>query len=290
MGLPILRLPVVALKVLLDYLNNVEFCENFIVPIHFEALENFQWFGRRRRNLKIGELVVPVVTIRENDGVEKIRTFWNTKADGMIVFMDYFKNNLNLPIEQLNFARDRLRAIRTIVTHINTTQTVVRNVLVERNPRLRDDDFEFILRNVSAVEKFSSYLELFRDFNFDGSIRAKSIEIRNGHWFTLQNLLRSTENEKISVRGPNFEKNELRRFLREWRSGRFPLLKEVNLATNVSYKDVTRDLFKRRDKCDNNSGRRVEAFRGNGNSYGTVYPDESGQGFFRMRFYNSRLL
>ncbi|CAL2028363.1 unnamed protein product [Caenorhabditis brenneri] len=363
MGVPILRLPVVALKVLLDYMNNVELatvsisskradwilkacgkknvsffnlegseirylrkftiltlflleskrqgalpewnielccsvgsdlhisisCKNFIVPIHFEALENIGRFEGVRSNLKIGESSVPVVTTREYDGVETMRTFWNTKTHGMIVLMDYFKNDFNLPIEELKFAGNS-NDIRTVINHINSTQTIVRNVLVERYSRLLDEDFEFILNNVSAQEEFFSHWESTQNFKFKGKIRAKRIVIWNGRWFTLQALLRSTENEEISVDGRNFNRDPLRRFLRKWKSGRFPILKEVDLATRVSYKDATKGLLKRWDKCEDTFGRQVVAFRGHGDSYGTVYPDESGQGFFRMLFHNDGLL
>ncbi|CAL2028361.1 unnamed protein product [Caenorhabditis brenneri] len=342
MGLPILRLPVVALKVLLDYMNNVELvtvsqlskradwflracgkkkvsffdlegseirylrkitilelflqenkrqgvlpewsfelfcsvgfdlhisisCENFIVPIHFEALENIGRFGRRRRNLKIGELVVPVVTTRENDGVEKIRTFWNTKADGMIVLMDYFNNNFNLSIDELKFSGST-NGIRQIVNHIKSNQMVVNNVQVYPSPS--ENDFGSIVENVSATESFFSHLNLSQNFKYCKAIHAKEIKIRLGHWFTIQSLIASTESEVIDVRGSDYTKEELRLFLSEWKAGKLPKLKKVTLNTKVPARDVIVGFERWEGRCRECGWQtHVVKIKGHRNSYGCV--------------------
>ncbi|CAL2028351.1 unnamed protein product [Caenorhabditis brenneri] len=384
MGFPILKLPVVALKVLVDQLNDVELvavsliskradwflevcgkksvsffnlesykirslhqiqilelflleinrrgelprwhfelccsvgsdqlisisCNTFDVRIYFGALEDIEKFAGVRRNLKIGELLVPVVATREY-GAEKIRIFWNTKTNGMIALMDYFKDTFNVPIELLKFTGGDTKAIKRVVNHLNSTQTVVKNVRVDSNIAISEDDFEWILKNVSATEKFSSYLEFGWNFTYNGKIRAKNIYIENGRWFTLRNLLSTNENEKISVHRSDFQRYELREFLRQWKIGKFPILKEVNLATNVSFMDMTSGIKKRLDKCEDTFGRQVVAFRGHGDSYGIVsptrnnhryntggrgiqafdvhdiaYPDQSGYGYFCMCVHN----
>ncbi|CAL2028346.1 unnamed protein product [Caenorhabditis brenneri] len=352
MGVPILRLPVIALKVLLDYMNNVEIvtvsllsrradwflkacgkqnvsffnlpdyeirsgfrilalfllerrrqgkipewnfelrcfvvlnlsisirCRKFTIEVYFENLEDIEKFEGTRRSLKMGGSLVPVVI--ENG----IRTFWNSKADGMIVLMDYFKTDSNLSIERLELSGWDEEAIRTIVNHINSSQAVVKSVLVKCYPTLSEQVFKFILENILATESFSSYLSSSWNFQIDGTLRAKNIEVRFGRWYTLDNLLMSTESEKIYVHGSNYTEEELRRFLREWESGKFPKLKEVKLATKVSYLDVTRRFEKRPDKCSEKWGHPLEAFRGHGDFYFTVDPSESKHGYFHMRVHN----
>ncbi|EGT35256.1 hypothetical protein CAEBREN_20268 [Caenorhabditis brenneri] len=264
-------------------------CEHFFFRIRFEILDDIEKFVGIRRRLKIGESFVPLV-ITNDDGVKKTRTFWSSETDGMIAFMNFFKNKFNLPIQQLKFAGNRSRDIRTIVTQINSTQTVVKNVLVSVHPPLSADDFDFVLKNVSATENLSSHLILSQDFKFIGKIRAKIIKIHYGHWFTLENLAINTENEEIYVNGSDYLREELRSFLKEWVSGRLPKLKEVKLATRVCCLDVTRGFSKRRVKCQNDSGRTVEAVLGHGDSYGIVDLADRGQGYFRMKFYNGGLL
>ncbi|EGT35171.1 hypothetical protein CAEBREN_06179 [Caenorhabditis brenneri] len=357
MGFPILKIPVVALKVLLDHLNNVELltvsllskradwilmacgkknvsffnlpdseinglckiaileffllesrrrgklpywnfvfccsvssdqhieirCIHFNLQIYFETLEDIEKFGGIKRNLKIGDSFVPVGVTQEKDEVEKIRAFWNTKTHGMIVFMDFFKTNLNLPIQKLSFAGEDSRAIRAVVKHINSTQTVVENALVCVYPPVSEDDFKFILRNVSVTGEFPSQLTLSRNFRFNEKIRAKNIQIRFGHWFTLQNLLKCNENETIHVRGSKFTAQELRTFLKEWQSYKFPKLENVSLTTEESAFDVTKYFEIRKDKSNNTSGRQVQVIRGPGDSYGAVYSIE---GFFQMSVHN----
>ncbi|CAL2028359.1 unnamed protein product [Caenorhabditis brenneri] len=255
-------------------------CRNFTVPIYFKNLGIINRFERIRRNLKIGDSFFPVVVIRRADGVEEIHTFWNAEADGMIVFMDYFKKNFNLSIEELKLAGND--SIRTVIDHLNSTQTLVKNVRVEYGPPLSQDDFGFILANISATESFSTRLDL-RIFKYYGKIRAKNVNIENGHWFTLPNLLRCTENEEIYVRGSNFRRLEFRTFLGKWKRGEFPKLKKVNVATQSRYVDVTGGFKKRRDKCVDTWGNRVEAIEGPGNSYGVVY---HAKGYFCMEVHN----
>ncbi|EGT35156.1 hypothetical protein CAEBREN_06006 [Caenorhabditis brenneri] len=354
MGVPILRLPVVALKVLVDHFNDVELvvvfllskradwflkvcgkknvsffnlsdseirrfrvfvilellllesrrqgklpewhfklrcsvsngldisisCKHFTVSIHFEALENIERFEGARRNLKIGDSFVPVVTTGENDGVEEIHTFWNTDTYGMIVFMDYFKNNFNLSIEQLNFATNRSRAIRTIVTHINSTQTVVKNVLVGCSPPISEDDFKFVLENVSATDYFVSGLTLSQNFKFNGTIRSKIIDIMNARWFTIQNVLESVESQEIHVYG-NYTKDELRTFLEEWKAGKLPKLKELTLGTKESPLYVIEGYERWEGRCIQCESERSYSIKikGLGGCHGCVYTEDR-KGYF----------
>ncbi|CAL2028342.1 unnamed protein product [Caenorhabditis brenneri] len=352
MSFPILRLPFVALKVVLDHLNNVELvtvsllskrgdwflkasgkknvtffdlpeseirdlrnieildlfllecrrqeelpewdfefycsvrsqlqlsisCRNFLVPIYFEVLGDVDsWalekkLGRIRRNLKIGESIVPAVT-NNVYGVERIRTFWNRKTDGMIVFLDYFKNKFNLPIEELGFAGKDTRIIKTLVDHINSTQKVVRKV--NCFPSLSVDEFKFILENVSSTENLSSLMELSHDFKFNGKIRSKNLDIENGHWFSLKNILES-ENEVIYVNGSNYTKEELKTFLKEWKAGKLPKLKEVVLATRMSAWDVIEGYERWEGRCREceNWPRNVITIKGHGDCHGGVHTSE----------------
>ncbi|EGT36857.1 hypothetical protein CAEBREN_15949 [Caenorhabditis brenneri] len=355
MGVPILRLPVVALKVLVDHFNDVELvivsslskradwfpkacgkknvsffnlsdseirrlrnfvilelfllesrrqkelpewnfklrcsvsngldisisCEHFTVSIHFEALENIERFEGARRNLKIGDSFVPVVTTGENDGGEEFHTFWNTSTYGMIVFMDYFKNNFNLSIEQLNFATNRSRAIRTIVTHINSTQTVVKNVLVGCSPPISEDDFKFVLENVSATDYFVSGLTLSQNFKFNGTIRSKIIDIMNARWFTIQNVLESVESQEIHVYGANYTKEELRTFLEEWKAGKLPKLKELTLGTKEPPLYVIEGYERWEGRCNQCESERSYStkIKGHDGCHGCVYTEDR-KGYF----------
>ncbi|CAL2028344.1 unnamed protein product [Caenorhabditis brenneri] len=267
----------------------------FNVSIYLENLEIIESFEGINRNLKIGESLVPFVIVPKSwfTGPEKIHIFWSNKTHGMISSIDYFKDILNLSNIELVLEGGDSTTLRTIVNHINSTQTVVRNVEVGVDPQLSDDDFNFILKNVSASKKLYSKSKLSRNFKFNGSIRAKIIKIRNAHWFTLKNLLTSNENEEISVDGSNLKTEDLRKFLREWKSGKFPKLKKVELETKVScmsYLDVTSGLEKRKDKCDYSSRRRpVIAIKGQGDVYGIVDPDENFGGYFRMSVHNHRI-
>ncbi|CAL2028364.1 unnamed protein product [Caenorhabditis brenneri] len=356
MGVPILRLPVVALKVLVDHFNDVELvvvfllskradwflkvcgkknvsffnlsdseirrfrvfvilelfllesrrqgklpewnfklrcsvsngldisfsCKHFTVSIHFEALENIERFEGARRNLKIGESLVPVVTTGENNDVEEIHTFWSTNTYGMIVFMEYFKNNFNLSIEQLNFGTNRSRAIRTIVTHLNTTHTVVKNVLVGCSPPISEDDFKFVLENVSATDYFVSGLTLSQNFKFNGTIRSKIIDIMNARWFTIQNVLESVESQEILVYGANYTKDELRTFLEGWKAGKLPKLKELRLCTKESplYVIEGYERFEGRCRqCETAENIQFITIKGLGGFHGCVYTEDR-KGYF----------
>ncbi|EGT36834.1 hypothetical protein CAEBREN_26217 [Caenorhabditis brenneri] len=107
-------------------------CNNYyttsIVPIYFDIIENIEQFDGDRRSLKIGESSVPVVITKENDGRDKIRTFWSRGIDGMMEVMDYFMKTFNLPFEELKFASKDTGAIRTVCNHIHSNQIVVKTV------------------------------------------------------------------------------------------------------------------------------------------------------------------
>ncbi|CAL2028348.1 unnamed protein product [Caenorhabditis brenneri] len=353
MGVPILKIPFVALKILLDYMNNVELvtvslvsrranwflkacekknvsffnlehseirglcrfrilqlfllqsrkqgelpkwdfeircsvgsnfspdilqisCDTFFVVIYFDNLKNFKKVEVIQRNLKIGEFFVPVVIVPNG-----IHAFWEDETNGLIQILSYLKTNLNLSIEHLNVPGRDAGVTERVVKHISSTQTVVKNLLVERYARLPDENFEFVLKNVSATETFSSYLSVSRNFKFDGRIRAKRILIWNGLWFTIQSLLRSTESEVIHVNGSDYTKEELRTFLSEWKTGRFPNLKKLHVNTKVNVLDVIDGFERREDKCENR-GWWIVAIKGNGRSYGIFDPAETKFGDFKM--------
>ncbi|CAL2028358.1 unnamed protein product [Caenorhabditis brenneri] len=228
-------------------------CNNYyttsIVPIYFDTIENIETFNGDRRSLKIGESLVPVVISKENDGRDQIRTFWSSEADGMMELMDYFMKTFNLPLEELKFASKDTGAIRTVCNHIHSNQIVVRTVQVRSFPQIPDDDFKLILKNVSATERFSSRMKTSKTFVFDGKIHAKDIEIQNGHWFTLRNLLMCTESELIQVKGSGYTKEEYRTVLSEWKAEKFPKLKKLKLGTIASLWDVTEGFETREGGC-----------------------------------------
>ncbi|EGT32680.1 hypothetical protein CAEBREN_02475 [Caenorhabditis brenneri] len=177
--------------------------------------------------------------------------------------MDYLKNSFNLSNTDLVLNGDYSTTVRAIVNHINSTQTLVSNVEVGFDPQLSDDDFKFILQNVSATE------------NFFQIQRIDSCEKRRN----FRNLLTSDDNEEIYVDGSNSKTEDLKRFLKEWKSGKFPKLKKVALETKVTcmnYLDVTNGSKRMRDKCDYSYRRReMVAIKGQGNLYGIVNPDEN---------------
>ncbi|CAL2028349.1 unnamed protein product [Caenorhabditis brenneri] len=285
MGFPILKLPVVALKVLVDHFNNVELvivsllsrraawflkacgkknvsffnlpateikglrrfrklqlflleskrqgelpdwnfelrcflgripapqllqlsCNTFNIPIYTDNFRNIKIVKGVRRILKIGKSLVCVVIVPNG-----IHTFWENKTDGLIQLLGYFKTEFYLSIERLELLGEDIEAMERVINHINSSQTIVKNVLVERSPQLPDYFGEFILENLSATEKFSFQSKLGEAFEFYGGICAKTIEIRFGHWFTIENILMSNESEVIDVKGSNYTEQELRLFL-----------------------------------------------------------------------------
>ncbi|CAL2048246.1 unnamed protein product [Caenorhabditis brenneri] len=169
--------------------------------------------------------------------------------------MDYLKSSFNLSNTELVLNGDDPTTVRADVNHINSTQTLVSNVEVGFVPPLSDDDFKFILQNVSATE------------NFFQIQRIDSCEKRRN----LQNLLTSNDNEEIYVDGSNSKTEDLKRFLKEWKSGKLPKLKKVALETKVTcvnYLDVTNGSERKRDKYDYSSWRRpVVTIKGQGDVY-----------------------
>ncbi|EGT35200.1 hypothetical protein CAEBREN_25362 [Caenorhabditis brenneri] len=249
-------------------------CTHFCIEIYIETLYDMRKFAGIRKSLKIGDSLIPVVVTRGYVGVERIRAFAKSNTDGMIVFIDYFKKRFNFSIEKLELAERNAESIKTVVNYLNSTQAVVRNV--ECYPPLSEKDFILILRNVSATEKFSSYLKLSWNFKFKETIRAKNIEIRLGHWFTIENLLMSNESEVIHVSGSDYTKKELRWFLKKWREGKLPKLKEVILATKVSCWDALEGCERWEGacrKCDGWPGS-VVIIKGHGDSHGCFHASD----------------
>ncbi|CAL2028340.1 unnamed protein product [Caenorhabditis brenneri] len=237
-------------------------CRYYTVRLYFENLEDIEKFAGIRRNLKVGESLVPVVLTKEG-------------SHGMMAFIDYLKNSFNLSNIELVFDGNDPTAVRTVVNHISSTQTLVRKIEVGYGPRLSDDDFKFIVQNVTATECFTSQLGLSKHFKFNG---------------TICNLLISNEKEDIFVDGSNYTTEDLRKFLKEWQSGKFPKLKLVRLNTNVTwrnYLDVTKGFERRIDKCDySNRKRPVVAIKGQGDFYCIINPDNNSHGCFHMSVHN----
>ncbi|EGT36901.1 hypothetical protein CAEBREN_24252 [Caenorhabditis brenneri] len=319
MGFPILKLPVVALKVLVDHLNDVELlqlflleckrqgglpewnfnlrcrmegryeqllricCNVFDVPIYFDNLRKYDKPEGFKKYLKIGELLVPVYIFYST----LVFTVWESKIDGLIQLLGYFETQLNLPIEHLKLPGKDIEAMERVVKHINSTQTVVKNVLVERYPQLPDYCGEFILENVSATEKLCFNSKLGQEFEFYEGIRAKTIKIRFGHWFTIESLLRSNESEVIHVKGSNYAREELRWFLSQWKAGKLPKLKEVTLSTRVSARDVTGGFERWVERCGKCgfSDISIISIKGYGGFHGSV---DASRGCFHMTIHSNK--
>ncbi|EGT36847.1 hypothetical protein CAEBREN_03667 [Caenorhabditis brenneri] len=226
-------------------------CTHFHVRVFIESIENIRKTVGIVRKLKIGESFVPVVTVEYGEE-PKILTFWNDKAAGMNSIMDCFKSNFDFMITELFIDGIDSETLRPVVNHINSTHILVINVQVGSFfSSLLDDDFKFILKNVSAIENFVCQLDLTQNFEYDGNILAKRVRINTGNWFKLHNILMSTENEEIFAYGTNFTKKDVQKFLKEWKAGKFPKLKELRLDT----------------KCRNETVK----IKGRGNTYGQVH-------------------
>ncbi|CAL2028352.1 unnamed protein product [Caenorhabditis brenneri] len=214
------------------------------------SIENIERTVGIVRKLKIGDSVVPVVTVEYGEE-PKILTYWDDKATGMNSIMDCFKSMFDFKINDLFIDGIDSETLRPVVNHINSTQILVIYVQVGPAPMLSDDDFKFILKNVSAIECFVSYFDLPQNFEYDGNILAKRVRICTGNWFKLHNLLMSTENESIFAYGTNYTKKDVQTFLKEWKAGKFPKLKELILGT-----EYRNDAVK---------------IKGRGNNYGRVH-------------------
>ncbi|CAL2051991.1 unnamed protein product [Caenorhabditis brenneri] len=292
MGFPILRLPFLALKVVMNHLNdvglvtvsllskkadrflkacgkkNVSFFnlnrpeirvlrDIVIILIDITSVESIEKCAGIKKNLKIGDSVVPFVITKDNEGAEAIHYILSSENDGLKTIFEYFKNHFNAKVEELNLSGKDPSVMRTVVNHIHSTQTVVKNVTmgsINRRKKpivylpISGDDFEFILKNVSATERFSFHWKPCPNFKFEGTISAKNINIENGDWCTIQNLI-AIENEVIHVDGSEYTKEELRTFLNEWKAGKLPELKGVMLATEVPARDVIEGYERSEREC-----------------------------------------
>ncbi|CAL2028343.1 unnamed protein product [Caenorhabditis brenneri] len=356
MGFPILKLPFLALKVLVDYLNNVELvkvsltskrakwflkacgkknvsffkfsdteirdlcdfdklellllesrregklpdwgfklccyvsndlrisisCKKFTIPIYFKTFGDCDMWGLMgvRKNLKIGKWLVRVEILQN-----EIHTLRKDKTDGFIRLLNYFKNNFNLSIDELEFSGST-NDIRKIVNQIKFNQIVVNNVQVY--PSLSENNVELIVENVSATESFYSHLKLSQNFKYCEAIRAKGIKILLGHWFTIQSLIASTESEVIDVRGSDYTKEELRLFLSEWKAGKLPKLKRVTLNTKVSAQDVIVGFERWGGRCGKCGFWDISiiSIKGHGNFHGSV--DTSYSDRFHMTIHDNQ--
>ncbi|EGT31639.1 hypothetical protein CAEBREN_13707 [Caenorhabditis brenneri] len=244
-------------------------CNHFIIPIYMSNEEKIDKFARITKILKVGDLLVPLVITKDNEGDEAIHYILSSENDGLKTIFDCFKNKFNSKIEELNLSGTNSRAIKTVCGHIHSTQTVVRNISIEVQPPISGDDFEFILKNVSATERFSSHWEPSPNFKFEGTIGAKNINIENGDWCTIQNLI-AIENEVIHVNGSEYTKEELKTFLNEWKAGKLPKLKRAVLATEVPAWDVLEEYDRWEGECAKcvRRPRHVIAIKGPGGCHG----------------------
>ncbi|CAL2050977.1 unnamed protein product [Caenorhabditis brenneri] len=199
----------------------------FHLEVHFESLQDINEIGGHRKELKIGDRFVP--TIVSEDRCD-IYTFWEDKTDGLIFVTEYFSKHFHVELDQVSIDTSESATssadLRKFVD--SWAQATVQNVSVEL---VADEDYKYILRNLSATDQFDAHSETKRNFKFSGMIQAKSISIENGHWFTQRHLMNSVNYKEILMSEKKFSKAILIRFLEKWVAGKYPKLKKLRVGT-----------------------------------------------------------
>ncbi|CAL2048846.1 unnamed protein product [Caenorhabditis brenneri] len=265
-------------------LKNID--KNFRAPIEVDSIDNIDSYVGVRKNLKIRDNFVPIIITNE----KKVVSFWDSKTDGLIFVLQYFAERFGMTIGYLELRNDgspsysdNLRSIIRACSEISIKNVFVAHGKDDQDGRklaLSADDYKFVMENLTATGTFKTVLKTSKNFKFDGVIKAKKIEIENGHWFNIKHLLEWDDYKKLEVKGKNFTVKELRMFLEKWVAGGFPKLKQLTLETKQMLDKVTDGFAQRTDiQVPVRLRTTVIRIKGPGERYATVWPGLSNPGF-----------
>ncbi|CAL2047603.1 unnamed protein product [Caenorhabditis brenneri] len=263
------------------YLKNWN--QNFRVSMKIDSIENIDSYVGVRKNLKIRDKYVPIIITND----EKLVSFWDSKANGLILVLQYLAERIGLTIGYLKLRNDgspsysdNLRSIIRACSQISIEYlSVGYGHKDKRKHALSADDYRFVMENLKATCIFWALSKSSKKFKFNGTIKAKSIKIENGHWFKMKHLLEWDDYEKLEVKGKNFTAKELRKFLEKWVAGGFPKLKDLKLECEEVFDEVTKGFEKRTD-IQAAPGRIMKAvIKGPGESYALIWSYSWGTAF-----------
>ncbi|CAL2028338.1 unnamed protein product [Caenorhabditis brenneri] len=230
-------------------LSSPYFINNFEFSIEIDLFKNIDSYSGVRKNLMIGDYHVPIMITNRN----KLISFWNNKATGLISVLQFFSEAYGLPVRSLNISgcespnnSDYSTNLRRIVRACSQLDIRRAYVVYHSNYEyISEIDYTFILENIAVNGAFRGYCKTSDNFQFNKTINAKSISIRYGHWFKIENLLSCKRNDYISVDGSKFTKNEVQTFLRQWKAKEFPELKSLNIDTRMRAPSAAIQGFRR---------------------------------------------
>ncbi|CAL2028353.1 unnamed protein product [Caenorhabditis brenneri] len=195
--------------------------DDLLFTMIIDSLNNIQKYTGDQRNLKIEDNRVPTVVIDMWDFV----SFWDDKSTGLISVLQYFGEKFGLPIRNLNisddgsrkFSNDLRRTLRSCsqITVDNVTVAYASYYRTKNKLAIAEDNYKFIMENIPVTDTFKAHSRISENFKFDGSIRAKSISVKYGHWFNHKHLLGWVDYENLDVEGKKFTAMELRTFMRK---------------------------------------------------------------------------
>ncbi|EGT35226.1 hypothetical protein CAEBREN_11203 [Caenorhabditis brenneri] len=203
--------------------------------MHIDSITKIDSYDGIRRNMKIGEDIVPFVFYHEDGYIDELTAFFDDKTEGFLSILEYFKNHLNISVSSLDIHGDNgpefSKTMRDVIH--SCSQMAVSKTVEESEQPLSEQDFNFILK---SFETFYSETEEKLEFHLE--IDSDSITVRNGSWFQLDHLLVGCQKyEEIHVTESKLTESDMKTFLTQWKDGKFPKLK------NVSVKTVMTDSF-----------------------------------------------
>ncbi|CAL2050975.1 unnamed protein product [Caenorhabditis brenneri] len=203
----------------------------FSVQIYVEALGNSRQYKGKRRNMTIGDDLVPTVFVKDS---RKLVAFWENRLHALTALLDLLINKCNVTIQDFDVDgsedEDFSETLRTIVGFCSPTQ--LQSADIGREKCLTDEDTLFVLTHLTATKFFSIHSNTKKNFKFNGKISSDSIFINNAHWFKLRNLVENGNNKKIEVEGVTISKAGVKQFVKRWANGEFPNLEYLHLKSN----------------------------------------------------------
>ncbi|CAL2037980.1 unnamed protein product [Caenorhabditis brenneri] len=165
--------------------------------------------------IRIGNHTIPVTKFDN----ECLKTYWEDPIEGIKILGDYVTNFFNSS-QITHFGIYAIRSPldpRNLLNWINNKQETIDECIYEYEGST-DKEISYFLDNCKVTNLFGCFLHPTAQFRHNIAFQADILEVANGYWLSLSNLL-AMNSRFVAIQNSEFTENDMNVFLKHWFSG-----------------------------------------------------------------------
>ncbi|CAL2037951.1 unnamed protein product [Caenorhabditis brenneri] len=180
--------------------------------------------------VRVGESVIPLKKTFQKDGEEAILNFYfEERFEGFKVMLDHFTWFFETPIRRsCHNSRLHQNQIREFLDYAIAKQSSIEHCHIQCE-QTSEEQIRRILDVCNSVNTFFIEVQPGPEFQHSFSFERDSLSVRNGFWFSLDNLL-NINCRVCRVRGSKLTSLQMNQYLKRWKSGGYEKTKRLTIG------------------------------------------------------------